>query len=73
MQVYTTNDRVKRNKILDYFTEKKVEFCYTEQYSFFKTYDINTYNDVNLTLDNQIVYMFQWRNKKVKKEHLTAL
>lgn len=73
MQVFITNDKEKRCKVIDFFTKKKIAYCYTEQYTFLKTYDIKDGKSVNLALDNEVMFMFEWRNKQVKKEHLMAL
>lgn len=72
MQRFFTTNIDKKNKILDFLHKKKIKYTFTEQETFLRNYDFNGDN-VELYIEKDFVYLFEWNDKMVKKEHLIAL
>lgn len=70
---YYVLNKEKKDKIIDFFIDKKVKYFLTEQFCITRVFDCDNYSSVEMSTDRNFVYMFEWDNKKIKKEHLMAL
>lgn len=72
MYSYFTSDPKTRDKITDLFKNKKVNYSVSTQFTFlfYKNFE----KTENLILKNtDVVYLFQWFDKKVRKIDLISL
>lgn len=70
---FFTTDTEKRDNIINFFNEKGVKFFYTEQYTLFKTFEYFNSEIIDLKKERSFVYLFEWKDKRIKTEHLMAL
>lgn len=72
MKTYYTPVPVVKDKIIELFSRKNVDYILSVQFTFLFNTEFKKSNEL-ISKRTDIVYMFQWSDNKVKKTDLLAL